>query len=64
MQFLRTTTKQEAVEADTPEQAQTAEGKSIDITVRVSPRPTAASQVQRPLNSPALAARQTPQAQA
>lgn len=51
MQFLRTITKQEAVEADTPEQAQTAEGKTIDVTIRVSPRPSG------PINSPSLAAR-------
>lgn len=59
MQYIRTTTKQEAVEADTPEAAQTNEGKTIDITVRVSPRPTPQTQVLRAAGpSPALAKQQ------
>lgn len=59
MQYIRTTTKQEAVEADSPEEAQTNEGKTIDITVRVSPRPTPQALAQRVAGpSPALAKQQ------
>lgn len=54
MQYIKTTTKQEAVEADSPEEALKAEGKTIDITMRASPRPTPPAALQPRTISPAL----------
>lgn len=56
MQYIRTTTKQEAVEADSPEEAQTSQtANTIDIVVRVVPRPTQPIQAGRaPGSFPAI----------